>query len=56
MKITVRKNNSGKDGLEPFKESKKDLDSEKEMLTNSDDINNYLLEKLGSSNQDLIHD
>ena len=59
MRITIRENNSGKDGYERFTESKQDLDSEKEMLTGSgtEDINNYLMGKLGSSNQDLIeHD
>ena len=59
MRITIRDNNSGKDGYEPFKSSKQDLESEKSMLLGSgtEDINNYLKGKLGTSNQDLIeHD
>ena len=59
MRITIRDNHSGKDGYEPFKSSKQDLESEKSMLLGSgtEDINNYLKGKLGTSNQDLIeHD
>ena len=52
MRITIRDNHSGKDGYEPFKSSKQDLESEKSMLLGSgtEDINNYLKGKLGTSN------